>query len=156
MLDFGEELTLESFRIPWLIWIQLFVLLLLLVLLYCFSIVALDPSHHTTAPSASTTDPDFKIQQLSNHHSTAVTKRLQSTRGVENLSIKGEIATIGSTGIVREEIAEGEASTSSLYFLHPCYYFNIAREAFLKCLGLDSTSESDGPPTQKHRKRKES
>lgn len=74
-------------------------------------------------------------------------------QGVENTSTKGEIATSASTGIVREEFAEGEASTSSLYFLHPCYYFNLAKEAFLKCLGLDSTSsKSDAPSTQKHRK----
>lgn len=83
-------------------------------------------------------------------------------QGVENLSVKGEIvARSASRGIVREEVAvaaEGEAS-SPLYFLHPCYYFKLARVAFLKCLGLDSSSESDEnppPPTQKHMKRKES
>ncbi|KAG5000182.1 hypothetical protein JHK87_021254 [Glycine soja] len=154
MLDFGDELTLDGFRIPWLIWIQLLVFLLLLALLFCLSVIALDPSHHTTSPSASATatDSDLHTQQPSNHHSTAVTNRLQSTRGVENTSTKGEIATSASTGIVREEFAEGEASTSSLYFLHPCYYFNLAKEAFLKCLGLDN----DAPSTQNNRKTKES
>ncbi|RDX86946.1 hypothetical protein CR513_31647, partial [Mucuna pruriens] len=158
MFDFAEDLTFETFKIPWLLWIQLFVFLLLLTLLYCLSIIALDPSHHITAPSISTTAPAFHLQQLSNHHSsTVLTNRLHNTRGAENLSIKGEIASSGSTGIVREEIAEGVAPpTSSLYFLHPCYYFNLAKEAFLKCLGLDSTSESDAPSTQIHRKRKES
>lgn len=71
-----------------------------------------------------------------------------------NTSIKGEIVSNGSRRIVREEIAEGEASTSSLYFLHPCYYFNLAKKAFLKCLGHDSSS--DDPSTQKHTKTKES
>ncbi|KAL5188462.1 hypothetical protein HKD37_05G013923 [Glycine soja] len=147
LLDFGDELTLDSFWIPWLIWIQLLLFLLLLTILFCHSIITLDPSHHTTSPSASATDSDLHTQQPSNHRSTAVTNRLQSTRGVENTSIKGEI------GIVREEFAEGEASSSSVYFLHPCYYFNLAKEAFLKCLGLDSTSsKSDAPSTQKHRK----
>ncbi|KAK7399480.1 hypothetical protein VNO78_10663 [Psophocarpus tetragonolobus] len=152
MLDFGEELTLEGFRIPWLIWIQLLVFLLLLALLFCLSIIALDPSHHTTF-SPSTTDSHLHIQQSSNHHSTAITNHLQNTRG--NTSIKGEIASNPSTGIVREEIAEGEASTSSLSFLHPCYYFKLARAAFLRCFGLDSTSKSDDPSNQKHRKTKE-
>ncbi|KAK7369405.1 hypothetical protein VNO80_11442 [Phaseolus coccineus] len=151
MLDFGEELTLESLSIPGLIWIQLLVLLLLLALLFCFSIIALDPSHHhSIAPTASTTQQ--QQQQPSNNHSTAVTNRLQTTRG--NTSIKGEIVSNGSRRIVREEIAEEEASTSSLYFLHPCYYFNLAKKAFLKCLGHDSTS--DDPSTQKHTKTKES
>ncbi|XP_020215816.1 uncharacterized protein LOC109799630 [Cajanus cajan] len=152
MLDFGEELTLESFKIPWLIWIQLFVLLLLLALLYCFSIIALDQDLSPSTHSHS----HLHIQQPSNHHST-VTNPLHNTRGVENLSIKGEIVSTGNTGIVREEIAvaEGEASTSSLYFLHPCYYFNLAREAFLKCLGLDSASESDAPSLLELKKRQQ-
>ena len=78
-------------------------------------------------------------------------------QAVENISIKGEIPTRTSRDIVREVegIAEGEAS--SLYFLHPCYYFKLARVAFLKCFGLDSISESDNPATQKNRvKKKES
>ncbi|XP_061345433.1 uncharacterized protein LOC133291225 [Gastrolobium bilobum] len=146
MLNFGDEFTLEGYRIPWLIWIQLMVLLLLLfALLFSFTIIPVDPSSHDTAASASTTH---------NNHSSSVTNPLLNTRGVENLSVKGEIETSASTGIVREENAVGEAS--SLYFLHPCYYFKLARLAFLKCLGLDSTSESDSPSTQKRRKRKES
>ncbi|KAK7358917.1 hypothetical protein VNO77_00858 [Canavalia gladiata] len=155
MLDFGDELAFETFKIPWLIWIQLFVFLLLLALLFCFSIVALDPSHESVTSSASTTAPDFNLQSLPiNNHSTPVINSLHNTRGVENLSIKGEVAANGSTEIVKEQIAEGEASP--LYFLHPCYYFKLARVAFLKCLGLDSTPESDDPSTQKHSKRKES
>lgn len=75
-----------------------------------------------------------------------MTKSKLTWQGVENTSIKGEI------GIVREEFAEGEASSSSVYFLHPCYYFNLAKEAFLKCLGLDN----DVPSTQNNRKTKES
>lgn len=78
MLDFGEGLTLENLSVPWLIWIQLLVLLLLLALLFGFSIIALDPSHHSIAPTASTIQQ--QQQQPSNYHSTAVTNRLQTTR----------------------------------------------------------------------------
>ncbi|KAK7247488.1 hypothetical protein RIF29_42371 [Crotalaria pallida] len=166
MFDFGEVLTVESSRIPLLFWIQLIVFLLLLLLLFfCLSAIASD--HPSLDSPAATTASESAIgihhsqRSLINHHSTStpVTNCLQNTRGGESVSIKGEIeiATSASTGIVREEIAEREASP--LYFLRPCYYFRLARVAFLKCLGLDSTTtESDGPLTtpQKHRKRKES
>jgi len=70
MLDFGKEVTLENLSVPCLIWIQLLVLLLLLALLFSFSIIALDPT-------ASTTEQQH---QPSNYHSTAVTNRFQTTR----------------------------------------------------------------------------
>ncbi|KAL1326914.1 hypothetical protein HN51_037037 [Arachis hypogaea] len=162
MLDFGEELSLESYRIPCLIWIQLIVFFLLLAL---FFLLSSDDSSTASASSASAsasaaTNPRRQkslVNGNNNHHhvstSTALTNRLQHTRGAENLSIKGEIETSSSTRTVREEIAEREGSP--LYFLHPCHYFKLARVAFLKCLGLDST-ESDSPPIRRPRKRKES
>nr|XP_004504024.1 uncharacterized protein LOC101490830 [Cicer arietinum] len=142
MLDFVDEFSLDAFKIPGLlIWIQLFLLLLFLAFIFCFTIIASDPSHsnHNTSTADS----------LSSIHSTTVTLNtnpLHITRGVENLSIEGEIRT--SREVVREGIAEGEAT--SLYFLHPCYYFKLARVAFLKCFGFDSTSESDNPSTQNY------
>ncbi|MED6133588.1 hypothetical protein PIB30_029640 [Stylosanthes scabra] len=152
MLDFGEELSLESYRIPWLIWIQLIVLFLLLALFFLLSFDDSSTASSSSASASALQNPPVN----DNHHvstSTALTNRLQHTRGAENISIKGEIETIGSTRTVREEIAEREGSP--LYFLHPCHYFKLARVAFLKCLGLDST-ESDSPPIRKPRKRKES
>jgi hypothetical protein len=68
------------------------------------------------------------------------------------MSIKGEIPTSTEIVRVREGISEEEAS--SLYFLHPCYYFKLARVAFLKCFGLDSISESEYTSNQKHREKK--
>lgn len=44
MLDFGEELTVETYKIPWLIWIQILVLILLILLIYFFSAVTSDLS----------------------------------------------------------------------------------------------------------------
>ncbi|KAE9610266.1 putative elicitor peptide [Lupinus albus] len=164
MFDFREEeFTIETSRITCLIWIQLILfLLLLLFLLLFFSPIAFEPSHDsptataTATASASAADIHHSQKSLTNNQSssTPVTNRLQNSRGGENLSIKGEIATCSTTRIVREEIAEREGS-SLLYFLHPCYYFRLARFTFLKCLGLDSTSESDCSSTQNHRKRKE-
>lgn len=46
MFNSGDELIINSYRIPWLIWIQLLVMFLLIILLYFFS---LDLSVHSTA-----------------------------------------------------------------------------------------------------------
>ncbi|KAI4317202.1 hypothetical protein L6164_025093 [Bauhinia variegata] len=153
MFDFGDEFTVESYRIPWLIWIQLLVLLLLLALLYCFSIVALDlsPSGDVSAAAgndSSSTGRGFVF----NSPATVIINRRQNTQGGENTSVKGEIATSVSRrrSFCGDEFTDGEES-SSVYF-HPCHYFKLARLAFLKCLGLDPTS--DGPPTRKHRRKR--
>lgn len=59
MFEFGDELTLESdYKIPWLIWIQILVLFLLIFLLYFVSISPLDlqeTSISTTSPQLNTT-----------------------------------------------------------------------------------------------------
>ncbi|KAM1017752.1 hypothetical protein ACFX13_048020 [Malus domestica] len=41
MYNFGDEFTIESYRIPWLVWIQVMVMVLLLILLYCFSLLVI-------------------------------------------------------------------------------------------------------------------
>ncbi|TKY73907.1 hypothetical protein E2542_SST02664 [Spatholobus suberectus] len=161
--NIGEELTIESDTIPWLILTQLLVLLLLLALLFFFAVFPLDPDDNddvaadTLPPSTSSNVFRFEdIQQidlpLPNHHSSPTlptTSQHRKLQGGQNLIIKGEIAT--GPSMRREEIMEGE--DSSLYF-HPCHYFQLATVAFLKCFGLDSTSDS--PSTRRHRKRKES
>ncbi|XP_048426850.1 uncharacterized protein LOC125471041 isoform X2 [Pyrus x bretschneideri] len=59
MYNFGDEFTIESYRIPWLVWIQVMVMVFLLILLYCFSLLVIDLSNDditttTTKPSSST------------------------------------------------------------------------------------------------------
>ncbi|CAL0306620.1 unnamed protein product [Lupinus luteus] len=152
MFDFGN-LFIDTSTISWLIWIQLIVGLLLFFLI--FSFIAFDPSYDSSTATSSGS-ATVTHHSLINHRSssTLVTNRLQNKLGGESKSIKGEIATNSSTRIVREDIVEED---SSLDFLDPCYYFRLARVAFLKCLGLDYTSEyDDGPSTQKYSKRKES
>ncbi|KAK7282405.1 hypothetical protein RIF29_11139 [Crotalaria pallida] len=163
-----EELIIENYRIPWLIWIQLFVFFLLILLLFSFTLFPLDPDTDASAaattvlPTASTSnhyeiihhidDDNNNKHPLDNHDSTTLTvvanRRHHSPEG-QNLSIKGEIAT--SSSMRKEEITEEEASSLSF---HPCHYFQLATVAFLKCFGLDSTS--DNPPTQRRLKTKES
>ena len=55
MFGFGDEFIIESYRIPWLIWIQLLVMVLLVLLLCCFSIITLDPSEETATAGAAAT-----------------------------------------------------------------------------------------------------
>ncbi|KAJ7956902.1 Transmembrane protein [Quillaja saponaria] len=172
MFEFGDDLTIESYRVPWLIWIQILVMFLIIVLLYCFSILALDLSDTNTTTTSSTTGATATststnrfvindIQQIENpstKHNTntrGVVNHSQNTQGGESRSIKGEIATSTSRRTVGggEENMEGSENSSTYY--HPCHYFKLARLAFLKCFGMESTPP-DNLSNQKHRKRKES
>lgn len=86
MFNIGDELTVGSYRIPWLIWIQLIVMLLLLALLFFFAVFPLDPDDGgatasvavTATATASTSAKGFlcdEIQMidkpLTNHDATA-------------------------------------------------------------------------------------
>ncbi|KAB2617349.1 hypothetical protein D8674_013218 [Pyrus ussuriensis x Pyrus communis] len=156
MYNFGDEFTMESYRIPWLVWIQVMVMVLLIILLYCFNLLVIDFSDGditttTTKPSSSASRIVSDGTATSN---TLFTNRLQNTQVGE--SIKGEIVTSTSRINRREEIGEMEASAAAaaathIYF-HPCYYFRMARLAFLKCLGFDSTSEYSSTPRGENRK----
>ncbi|RVW55117.1 hypothetical protein CK203_066974 [Vitis vinifera] len=74
-------------------------------------------------------------------------------------SRRGERATSTSRRIARgEDILEREASCDkdvthislSETSHHPCHYIRLARQVFLKCLGLDSTSD-DSPNPERRR-----
>ncbi|KAK7350839.1 hypothetical protein VNO77_09833 [Canavalia gladiata] len=169
MFHTGDQFMLQSYKIPWLIWIQLLVLLLLLALLFFFALFPSDPDDHhvtvtVTAPSTSSNvfllhDVNRIQKPLANHHSTPtlLTNRQQrALQGGQNLLIKGEKTTGPSMRReeIEEEDEEEELEASSSLYSHPCHYFQLATVAFLKCFGLDSTSDS--PSTRKHIKRKES
>lgn len=73
-------------------------------------------------------------------------------------AIKGEIAPAETRRVTRTEEEESsssdeDSSTSILY--HPCNLFQLAGTAFLKCFGLDrSTEETDDslrPESKKQR-----
>ncbi|XP_002528677.2 uncharacterized protein LOC8274922 [Ricinus communis] len=160
MFDLEESLTVESYRIPWLIWIQILIFILLLFLFYCFSVfTSSDLSLNTTTssnnsssissfppPSSSSSTSASSLNKatgLNKHNSntTTVTNLLQQHHNQigGSQSIKGEIATSTSRTVVREgNVIEGEGfSTNSVIDFHPCNYFRLAKLAFLKCLGLD-------------------
>ncbi|KAK2655958.1 hypothetical protein Ddye_009010 [Dipteronia dyeriana] len=151
MLDFGEELTIDTLKIPWLILIQILVLLLLLILLYCFRLLSLDLSHNTTSSSSaspsSSSGPSLLIKRSTQPFQVGGSQR-----------IKGEI----STGTIRRRSVEvltererastsASSTSSSSINYHPCHYFKLARLAFLKCLGLDSESQNSSNPREQRK-----
>ncbi|EOX92263.1 Uncharacterized protein TCM_001236 [Theobroma cacao] len=200
MFDFGDELTIESYRIPWLVWIQILVMLLLVVLLFCFSLSALDLPDRTSSASASLCPESqldkkpvfkqntrlvstcFQASQATGLSTTStncmVGVKIVNAFGLTCLklslqfqhvglfeegiminildigywqvgeihSMKGEIATGTSRRIGRgEDTVEKEGPSSkeaNQNCYHPCHYLRLAKLAFLKCLGLDSSSES--------------
>ncbi|KAM6563700.1 hypothetical protein CsatB_023698 [Cannabis sativa] len=163
MFDFGDDLTIQSYRIPWLIWVQLLVMLLLLLLIYCF--FALDSTDNIAAISASSSssqlvsDDTQMNKPFPKHHTvtTVISNRLQNTQVRERHSIKGEITPGTSGRVLRgEDNRDGEEpSTGINIYLHPCHYFRLARTAFLKCLGLDMDSTPENSSSAPKRKRKD-
>nr|AFK40093.1 unknown [Lotus japonicus] len=151
---FNKVTVVESFKIPWLIWIQLIVLFLLLALLFFVVVVPLDSDHDSAAaavtflPSASTPFLFDEIQQI--HDSTPTLRHLNQGAQNQNVIIKDEVSTDASSSMSGEEI-EGDVSSLNP---NPCHYFRLATVAFLKCFGLDSMSDCSSNP--KSRKRKES
>ncbi|KAK9071574.1 hypothetical protein SSX86_008002 [Deinandra increscens subsp. villosa] len=151
MFEFEDELIIDSYRIPWLIWIQLLAMFLLLILLY----------HFTTTPS-----------DLSLHFSTSDPPPATAISFSNRSFLTSEAANTRENSKVREnEIKETETSTSEVvqrakkpdarpragssttneegsamiyeHSHHPCHFFGIAKHAFLKCLGIDSTHEKE-------------
>ena len=86
MFEFGDELSLESYKIPWLIWIQLLVLFLLIFLLYGFSLLASDRSDNyssTASPSTSrmVSNENQIEKSIPKHNNTSiVTNCLETTQ----------------------------------------------------------------------------
>ncbi|KAF9681959.1 hypothetical protein SADUNF_Sadunf05G0057500 [Salix dunnii] len=149
MFDFGDELTVEGNRIPWLLWIQIMVLFLLLIILFCLSFFPSDLSD-TASPSSSASSSAVGVfMPLNSHlnkqtfkhndHTATATNCVQHSQVHQNKSIKEEIATNTGRIIVSEENFGNSASFSDF---HPCNYFRLAKLAFLKCFGLDSMPDN--------------
>ncbi|XP_022871769.1 uncharacterized protein LOC111390871 isoform X2 [Olea europaea var. sylvestris] len=143
MLDFGDELIIESYKIPWLIWIHLLVTILFIILIcFGFNIFTSDfsqnPSINMTSASPSSSNTSQSNQISSS----------QRTKVNENQRIKRDAGTSGQTMI--EEVQECEESSlnDSIFFRlfrhpnHPCDYLGLAKQALLKCFGLDSRTEA--------------
>ncbi|XP_010681092.2 uncharacterized protein LOC104896089 isoform X2 [Beta vulgaris subsp. vulgaris] len=143
------DIILDNFRIPWLIWIQIFIMFLLtLIILFCyFGFIVLDSS--LTTNSHTTISPNLKIS-----HSCS-----PSTQATVNHDAREEIATTASNRLRRLEnnserdgssIKDIAPSPVAERFFHPCRYLDLARQAFLKCLGLGSGSHNCNDEEHEH------
>ncbi|KAK9670517.1 hypothetical protein RND81_13G206700 [Saponaria officinalis] len=146
MFDFGDDIILDGYRIPWLIWIQIFImfLLTLTILLSYFGFFAID-----------NTD---SLQLISSPHLGSPSNCSQNTQVCGNRDVEEVDTTTVSRTSGMENNAEREGSplkslasapnTERAY--HPCCYFDLAKQAFLKCLGLGSSSRSPNSPDKEH------
>lgn len=104
MFDFGDELTIQSYGIPWLIWIQLLILLLIIVFLYCCSIFAFESSDEYASASPS-------VVPFASSRSDVDKSRRNSTAGTVTGSIHSKVCLFfsplfffGSFWLARKEI----------------------------------------------------
>ncbi|XP_010681091.2 uncharacterized protein LOC104896089 isoform X1 [Beta vulgaris subsp. vulgaris] len=159
------DIILDNFRIPWLIWIQIFIMFLLtLIILFCyFGFIVLDSS--LTTNSHTTISPNLKIS-----HSCSPSTQVRispaffvssspSTQATVNHDAREEIATTASNRLRRLEnnserdgssIKDIAPSPVAERFFHPCRYLDLARQAFLKCLGLGSGSHNCNDEEHEH------
>ncbi|KAL1567993.1 hypothetical protein AAHA92_03405 [Salvia divinorum] len=144
MSDLGDEFIIESYKVAWLIWIQLVVMFLLIILLFFgFSAFTLEPSSSSTAsPSTATAAaPPPHLNNPSSSHRRDKAEVQRTTRDRASIAeFTREVQNVQN----REESSSKDSSFLRIFRNpnHPCNYFDVAKQAVLKCLGLDSSSES--------------
>lgn len=154
MYEFGEEVVIESLKVPWLIWIQLLVMILLVLLLFFgFSVLDL-PNNNSSfgASSSAATTASLPGNQPSNSTGTLQHRNQnQHTKGETEASTSRESARADEYQ-EREGSAEKDGTIFKLLVRpqHPCNYFGLAKQAFLKCLGIDS--DQDNCNSRRHAK----
>lgn len=161
MYEFGEELIIESYKVPWLIWIQLLVMILLVVLLFfVFSVLDLPNNSSSGASSTTTATAISRVPTGSSHGNRPSNSTTTLQQRNQNQHIKGETEASTSHEITRADDEsrgrDGSAEKDSTIFKllvrpqHPCNYFGLAKQAFLKCLGFDS--DRDNCNSRRHAK----
>ncbi|KAI3451084.1 hypothetical protein Pfo_007749 [Paulownia fortunei] len=147
-MEFGDELIIESYKIPWLIWIQLLVMILLIVLLFFgFTVFASDPSTSSSAAVAAAASQPTGRNAAPPTHPNNPTSSNRIIK-VEDQRARRDAGTSG--GSIREDDQIGEESSlkDSMFLSvirhpnHPCNYIGLVKQALLKCFGLGSSSES--------------
>lgn len=157
MFDLGNEFVIGSYRVPWLIWIQLLVMILIIILLYHI-IISVDPFPTTAVNASPEIVLDSKSSGLRSPSSAAdaTSSRFPSAKVRESQCINNATGTTtrrrrGRKDDMHEK--EGDSSQITVFerSYHPCHYLGLARRAFLKCLGLDFSSK-DSPNDAMQRK----
>ncbi|KAK8637296.1 hypothetical protein V6N13_064719 [Hibiscus sabdariffa] len=125
---------------------------LLILLLYCFTTTT---TFDLSSSASASLCPESGVHKMPafNHTSTLVSTRFQASQVGEEQSIKGEIAPATTSRAAAEDGVEMEECSRSQNCYHPCHYLKLAKLAFLKCLGLDSLSESSSKTTEQRKRR---
>ncbi|XP_073150081.1 uncharacterized protein [Henckelia pumila] len=149
MEQFGDELIIQSFKIPWLIWIHLLVTVLLVILLFFgFTVFTSDDSispGSATAASPST----YSAAAVPAHLSKPSSSNRKSK--VEDMRVRRDAGTSGGTSRDEDQIVEEPSGKDSMFSRifrhpnHPCSYLGLAKKALFKCFGFDSR---DSPSSQ--------
>ncbi|KAG8383453.1 hypothetical protein BUALT_Bualt04G0014800 [Buddleja alternifolia] len=159
MVDFGEEFIIESYKIPWLIWIQLLIMILLiLILIFGFTDFTPDPAVSSAAAAVAPPSNGLDATAPPTHLNNPTSSNGITKVDVEDRRVHMDAGTTGES--IREEDRSGEESSLKDRMLlkisghpnHPCSYIGLAKRALLKCLGLDYGSESSS--NTQHEKRK--
>ncbi|KAL4578055.1 hypothetical protein LXL04_014170 [Taraxacum kok-saghyz] len=157
MFEFGDELIIDSYRIPWLIWIQLVAMFLLVILVFYLTTtppdLSLDFSTTTTA-SASASQSATALSR--SFLTSAAANTYQNLKVRENeinetgTSTSEVVQRRKSPNVGRNQMLEGTSANTTtgdegngIMLEHPCHLFGVAKQAFLKCLGLGMDSEPD-------------
>ncbi|GAA0150590.1 hypothetical protein LIER_09505 [Lithospermum erythrorhizon] len=139
MYEFGEEFIIESYKVPWLIWIQLLIMILLIILLFCGLTIFSDDSTDSIQTTNNYSAASSSGQSQVNNNATSLNSQVAEIQNVKGNS-EGDITP--------EQIQAREGPpTKDIRFKplrpeHPCHFLGLAKQAFLKCLGIDSVSES--------------
>ncbi|KAL7089914.1 hypothetical protein ACP275_12G006900 [Erythranthe tilingii] len=140
MPDFGDEFIIESYKVPWLIWIQLVITVLIIIILFFgFSIFASDPSPSSSTasppPGAAAAPPPNLIRPSSPRGRIKVEDR--------RVRVDGEISGVE----VENQTGEESSSIKDITFFrqpnHPCNFIEQAKRAFLKCFGLNPAPDHE-------------
>ncbi|XP_060184918.1 uncharacterized protein LOC132614477 isoform X2 [Lycium barbarum] len=120
MYEFGEEVIIESYKVPWLIWIQLLVMILLVLLLF-FGFSILELPNNSSSIASSSESPTGVSHGNTPSNSTSTLQHWN-----QNQHIKGETEASTSREIARaDEFQEKEGSaekdTNIFKLLGTCY-----------------------------------
>ncbi|XP_023007256.1 uncharacterized protein LOC111499795 isoform X2 [Cucurbita maxima] len=161
MFNFEDELIIQP-RVSWLIWIQL-LLLILVFALYCLTIFAIDfskintDSNSTAAipSSSSSTSTSRFVSEIAHNHKNVSMHNIRidsdpSRNAQVNIeqSTREEIASSMSRRIRQTgegSVVGGEGCKETKLEPHPRSYFRLAKSAFLRCVGLDSSTANSVP-----------
>ncbi|KAF8118404.1 hypothetical protein N665_0005s0167 [Sinapis alba] len=148
-------------NLSWLVWIQMFVFFLLFLLLCLFGLLSSDISESSISSADSLPSTSAASRRFLSGDPTPISlgfSVVQSNQMGTSQAIKGEIAPAETRRVTRTEEEESSSSdedSSSGNLYHPCNLFQLAGTAFLKCFGLDrSTEETDDslrPESKKQR-----